>query len=437
MAVNAKIKEKLNSLLEDCKRFDRALESIEITNLNGFNDPVEYDSSSTDWRTFKNRATSFFSKYKSTQKMIEFGHRFDEILMYNQAANITSETISDLIVLFNDISDYLDDEDITLDEGHVVENTNKAKQKKLLISHNSKDRDYCDAVVNLLDRIGLTEKEVICTSVTGYGIKLNEDIYDWLRTQFDNDLYVIFMLSDNYYDSPASLNEMGAAWVMQKKYTSVILPGFDIGKIQGAVNPRQMALVLENSEDELRQKLSEMRDILVDEFGLDEAKPSEARWNRAVKDFIESINSISEKREENIKGQNKGTPVNFNEADSLIPLPPAEEVMKLGRYALILLAYASKDPQAEIEEYKDIRGHHLITNSWDFIGSDDNPRIEAIWMDALDKLIKYNYIKLAGKKDHIYKLTSKAFAVADEFIDENGIDVDMSPTECLNEENDS
>ncbi len=38
---------------------------------------------------------------------------------------------------------------------------------------------------------------------------------------------MIYHLSDNYYDSVACLNEMGAAWVVQNDYTVVGIPGFD------------------------------------------------------------------------------------------------------------------------------------------------------------------------------------------------------------------
>ena len=39
-----------------------------------------------------------------------------------------------------------------------------------------------------------------------------EDIYDWLSSQFQEfNLHVIFMLSNNYYQSVACLNEMGGS----------------------------------------------------------------------------------------------------------------------------------------------------------------------------------------------------------------------------------
>ena len=37
------------------------------------------------------------------------------------------------------------------------------------------------------------------------------------REEFNNNLFVIFMLSSNYYKSVPCLNEMGATWVLKKK----------------------------------------------------------------------------------------------------------------------------------------------------------------------------------------------------------------------------
>ena len=61
----------------------------------------------------------------------------------------------------------------------------------------------------------------------------------------DNDnLFFIMMLSKNYYKSSVCLNEMGAAWVKQSAYQSILLPGFQYTKIEGAVNQLDMTFRL-------------------------------------------------------------------------------------------------------------------------------------------------------------------------------------------------
>lgn len=43
----------------------------------------------------------------------------------------------------------------------------KERANKLFISHSSKDAEYVKAVVELLEDIGLSEEEMVCSSVPG------------------------------------------------------------------------------------------------------------------------------------------------------------------------------------------------------------------------------------------------------------------------------
>lgn len=172
------------------------------------------------------------------------------------------------------------------------------KPKKLFISHSEKDKAYVSAIVDLLTNIGMTEKQIFCSSVPGFGIEYGEDIYEYLKDQFVNyDLYVLFILSNNYYRSAACLNEMGAAWVLQKKYNSILLPGFEFSEMRGAVNPRRIAMKLEGYSYELKNNLKQLVDDLTVEFTLREM--SFAFWERHRNHFLEIVNSIQSPIEEN------------------------------------------------------------------------------------------------------------------------------------------
>lgn len=143
--------------------------------------------------------------------------------------------------------------------------------------------------VDLLADMGLTNEELFCSSVPDYGIPLNEDIYDYLASLFrDYDIYVIFMLSQNYYNSPACLNEMGAAWVLKSDYTSVLLPGFSYRKIEGAVNPNKIGFKLDDEDELLKRRLGELIHILAERTG---KSIPEMRWERKRNDFVEDIKS--------------------------------------------------------------------------------------------------------------------------------------------------
>ncbi len=60
---------------------------------------------------------------------------------------------------------------------------------------------------------------MFCSSINAYGIPQGAgNIYDYIQNEMSNDnLFVIMMLSQNYYDSYMCLNEMGAAWIKKSK----------------------------------------------------------------------------------------------------------------------------------------------------------------------------------------------------------------------------
>ncbi len=48
--------------------------------------------------------------------------------------------------------------------------------------------------------MGVREKQIFCSSVPGFGIPMDKDIYDYLAEEFSRtDVHVIFVLSRNYY----------------------------------------------------------------------------------------------------------------------------------------------------------------------------------------------------------------------------------------------
>jgi len=178
-----------------------------------------------------------------------------------------------------------------------IENSNKTevcamdtKTTRIFISHSSKDVKYVSALVELLCDIGLNADHIFCSSIPGYGIPLDHDIYDFLKQQFqEHNLHVFFILSDNYYGSPACLNEMGAAWILQANYTSILLPGFEFQDIDGTVNPRQISIKLDEAQDSLKEKLGQLKNNLIREFNL--AQVPDMRWEKKRDTFISEVSS--------------------------------------------------------------------------------------------------------------------------------------------------
>ena len=83
---------------------------------------------------------------------------------------------------------------------------------------------------------------------------------------------------------------MGAAWILQTSYTSILLPGFEFEEIDGAVNPRQMAIKLDESEEQLKEKLGQMKQNFLKKFAL--PKIPDTRWETKRNEFIVKVQKL-------------------------------------------------------------------------------------------------------------------------------------------------
>lgn len=178
---------------------------------------------------------------------------------------------------------------ISKDEGEKCDMNKDKKIDKIFISHAFADKDYADLLVQLLNDIGIekSEKKIFYSSMHGYGIPLAENIYDYLEKELNRNIMVLFVLSKNYYNSPACLNEMGATWITNKKYYTILLPDFEFTEIEGAVNPMDISFKIQDKD-----MLNEFKDKIVEIFDLKPIKDS--IWEADRDKFIGNINKVYE-----------------------------------------------------------------------------------------------------------------------------------------------
>lgn len=195
--------------------------------------------------------------------------------------------------MFNDVKGRLLAMAKNVDDYYSKSDNDDTTQKpiKVFISHASKDKEHVAKIVGLFDDMGLNEKQVFCSSLPGYGIPNDEDIFDYLREQFSLcQLHVIIIHSSNYYSSPVCLNEMGAAWALRTNCTSILLPGFGFDSMKGVVNDRKMSIKLDIDEAEVKDRLNQLYDTIVSEFGL--TKKASIIWEQKRDAFIQAINTL-------------------------------------------------------------------------------------------------------------------------------------------------
>lgn len=166
------------------------------------------------------------------------------------------------------------------------------KPPKLFISHSKDDSIIVEKFVTMLEQLGVKRSQMFCSSITGYGIPQGAgDLYDYIRKEMSNEnLFVIMMLSNNYYKSPVCLNEMGAAWVNQCEYQSILLPGFEFSEIDGAINPRDMCFSLSDRVNR-NHALNEFKDRVIEYLGLEQVDHS--LWERFRDKFTREIDGVA------------------------------------------------------------------------------------------------------------------------------------------------
>lgn len=301
-----------------------------------------------------------------------------------------------------------------LREMPVFEEEDDELPRMIFISHSSKDKEYTKAFVDLLFDIGLNEDDIVCSSYPGLGVPLRTNVYEWLVEKFQEyDLHVFYFLSHNYYKSAASLNEMGAAWAMKQKWDGILLPGFSFSDIAGCIDPSQIGIKLDGEIEELRHRLGELKDDIVEEFGL--RAVSATRWEKIRNEFIDKIGKIDQPAEE----------VEYT------PTPAVDRGRTISVYACLMLMYAAEaDGQIMVlptlgnTSYQ--AGRHNMERS-------QEPRELAVWDDAVTQLMSKGYIKRTGKKDRIYQVTAEGYSIADAFREQNNLDPSKDPNDILAE----
>lgn len=158
----------------------------------------------------------------------------------------------------------------------------QSESEVLFISHSSADVEYVKELVELLNILNIP---IVCSSLPGHHIENDRDIYDYLAEKMRKKGRVIFLLSKNYYESAACLNEMGACWILGKEYSTILTPNFDFQSIDGAINPRQMSFKLND-----KMRLLELFDSIKSEFKVTDS--TTFKVNTAIDKSLKKINAL-------------------------------------------------------------------------------------------------------------------------------------------------
>lgn len=203
-----------------------------------------------------------------------------ELLDYTDKHNVISISHKkDMIIKEQTNNDYKGEQQMSLEKND--------KFQKIFISHSENDKNIVTKLIRLLHDIGVPKKQnyIFCSSYEGYNVPLSQDISDYIREQFNENMLVLFVLSKNFYESPACLCEMGATWVKTKKHIPILIPPFSFPEIKGFIRPTISGLTIND-----KLKLNELKNIIVE--GLELEGVDQDTWERDKEEFLGDINHL-------------------------------------------------------------------------------------------------------------------------------------------------
>jgi len=119
------------------------------------------------------------------------------------------------------------------------------QQKKVFLSHASKDKLLADRLADLLTAgCAVAPNEILCTSLEGKGVPAGAPSFiEYLRQQVQEPNLVIPLLSESFFDSDFCLCELGAVWGMGLPSFPIVVPPMDKGRLRATLAVTQAGYV--------------------------------------------------------------------------------------------------------------------------------------------------------------------------------------------------
>lgn len=167
-----------------------------------------------------------------------------------------------------------------------VNNSTNEQSPVVFISHCSKDKDIIKSFIdNILKKgLNLTDKDIACTSFEATGVNPGDNIPAYIKRNIKGAKICLAMVSKNYKRSEVCLNEVGAAWIFDKKLVQVVLPDTDFRSL-GWLLISDKAIRIDDKEC-----LDSLEEILAEAIGID--IPTARHWNPCTKDFLKELSLL-------------------------------------------------------------------------------------------------------------------------------------------------
>lgn len=186
---------------------------------------------------------------------------------------------------------------LTYDGLHYFENRNSLttqqsieQKKRVFISHSSKDETFVVKFVQLIQLLGVERGNIFCSSIEGQGVNHGMKIEEAVRNELIEDKVIIYILSNNFFNSTYCINELGAGWILSDKRIQdknlflIKLPDVSFDDIKGFIGGSDK--YTECTDISITAFIEEFENVLE----LNHKQPTE--YLGLVKNFIKDIEKI-------------------------------------------------------------------------------------------------------------------------------------------------
>ncbi len=159
--------------------------------------------------------------------------------------------------------------------------TSTVSGKRVFISHSSEDQDLVNRFVDSIMQLGMNidPSLIAYTAREDMGVAPGENIPKYIRDNIACADIVLLMISDNYKTSEVCLNEMGAAWALNRTIVQILLPNTSFDKLGWLCSlDKSVKINDSNAIDGLCEVFEKKLDVRL----------KLSSWNRYKEDFVKS-----------------------------------------------------------------------------------------------------------------------------------------------------
>ena len=329
----------------------------------------------------------YLARYREGRSIVANGRVIEPNNIHRTRVYHTSRNIGNFGNISREMINDVTDEFIAGPPGHgvgpsptVKQGSNSPTSMKVFISHRSIDVDVARLLVELLRKaLNLKSADILCTSVDGYRMPGGASVDETLRAKVHDAELLVGIITPTALKSAYVMFELGARWGAEKPMIPLLASGATPEHLGGplaglnALDASQIAQIHQLLE-EASQHLS---------VDLEKASSYAANVEELAKSAVTQSSPLEQE------------PANAN-------------TVQLSEDAKELLIEATNDQTGYIEAALGI----VETNGKQF-GERRNPRSEAKWKAALEKLLDQDLIDDISGQGEVFKVTDSGYKLVD------------------------